>query len=112
MAEAITGVGHGQLTNRFASTGAEDLAIECLYVTMGATTAVIYCNKANKGGIHTKAVRQALSVMVTPASSSAAAENVAQCGAVISKTTYTGDTVTIHGVDTEVYHVLIIGRTP
>lgn len=111
-ASTITPTGHGQIKNAFSSTGAEDLAFDCFAVTLdgAATDPPIYCNHANKGTITTKAVRQALCVMVTPTQEAAMAAAVLKAGSVISTTTYTNDTVTIHGLTTGTYDVLIIGR--
>ena len=113
MADVITSIGHTQPVNNFASTDAENLAFELLNVTLDGADAVIYCNHVNKGTINTKAIRQAVAVMVTPTNGAAwtAGTGVLMGGAVISKTTYTGDTVTISGVTTGTFDVLIIGRT-
>jgi len=111
MADVITKVGHAQISNIFASTGAENLVLELLRVTLDGADAVIYCNHLNKGTINTKAVRQALLVLASASNSTAYAEDVAQPGPVISTTTYTNDTVTLNGVTAGQYDVLIIGRT-
>lgn len=109
MADVITAIAHAQIKNLFASTKVEDLAIECLRVTLDGAAATVYCNHVNKGSVNTVAVKQALLVISTPANSTAYAEDVLKAGAVISKTTFTGDTITLHGVTAGVYDVLIIG---
>lgn len=112
MGDVITAVAHAQVKNLFASTKAEDLAIECLRVTLDGAAATIYCNHLTKSSINTVAVRTALLVIATPSNAAAYAEDALKAGAVISKTTFTGDTITLHGITTGVYDVLIIGRTP
>lgn len=113
-ASGVASVTYGQVENIFVSGKAEDLAIECLRVTLiGADTDfTIYCNHRTQSNIHTVAVRQALLVQVTPSNAAAYAEDVAKAAGIISKTTYTGDTVTVSGAATGIYDVLIIGRTP
>jgi hypothetical protein len=111
MATTIVQAAHAQMKNLFASTGAEDLAVECLRVTLGAASGTIYCNHKTKGSINTKAVRQALLCLASASNSTAYAENVAQPGPVISTTTFVNDTITLNGVTSGQYDVLIIGRT-
>lgn len=110
MADTITNVAHQQIQNMFASTKAENLAIDLLRVTLDGASAMIYCNHATKGSINTVAVRQALLCLATPSNEAAYAETARKAGAVISTTTYTNDTVTLHGITTGVYDLLIIGR--
>jgi len=110
MADVITNVAHQQIQNIFASTKAEDLAIDLLRVTLDGASATIYCNHANKGSINTVAVKQALLCVATPSNAAAYAEDALKAGAVISTTTFTNDTVTLHGITEGVYDLLIIGR--
>lgn len=110
MADVITAVAHAQVKNLFASTKAEDLVLECLRVTLDGAAATIYCNHLTKSSINTVAVRQALLVLASASNSVAYAEDVAKPGPVISTTTFTNDTITLNGVTTGVYDVLIIGR--
>lgn len=111
MASTIAAVANNQIQNMFSSTKAEDFAIDCVRVTLsGEENTVLYCNHIAQSSIDTVSVREALLVIATASNSVAYAENVAQAGAIITTTSFTGDTITVYGKDGGIYDVLIIGR--
>lgn len=109
MADDIAKVAVQQVKNLMSTTSVQDLIFEMLRVTLDGASATIYCNHKSRTSINTAGVRKALFVLSTPSKTEAMAADVLQAGAVISTTTYTNDTVTVHGLTTGIYDVLIIG---
>lgn len=111
MANTVTKIMDAFAASGFDPAAKTTPALETIQVTFDATetSQIIVLQHATAASIHTRLIREAFAVVATPCNQAAGATDVALY-AIISTTTYPNDTITLTGVESGSWYVLVIGR--